>query len=52
MSRLVKDGLRKEFMNDVEGEAALEAIIQQLGHVTPVQALGYYRNCGFNTGQT
>jgi hypothetical protein len=47
----VKAGLRKEFMEAVEGEEALEAIFHQLGLVTPAQAVGYYRDCGFNTGE-
>jgi hypothetical protein len=49
--RVVKAGLRRKFMEAVEGEEALEAIFHQLGLVTPAQAVRYYRDCGFNTGK-
>jgi len=47
ISVIVKHGLRKEHMMAVEGVEAIEAIEEQLGRVSPANAKGYYRDCGF-----
>jgi hypothetical protein len=43
----VKHGIRKEHLTVVGGVEAIDAIEEQLGRVTPENAKGYYRNCGF-----